>query len=61
MFDMSRETDVSVTLYCRKIMIMAKANNVLPRWLRFMRGKDHNHTDGKTMIKIITICMIFVS
>ncbi|KAL5012054.1 hypothetical protein ScPMuIL_010605 [Solemya velum] len=38
MFDMSRETDVSVTLYSRKVMIMAKANTVLPKWLRFVKG-----------------------
>lgn len=38
MFDMSRETDVSVNLYSRKVMIMPKANYILPRWLRFMKG-----------------------
>jgi len=38
MFDMSRETDVGVALYSRKVLIMAKANHVLPKWLRFMRG-----------------------
>jgi len=38
MFDMSRESDVGVTLYSRKIMIMTRANNVLPRWLRFVKG-----------------------
>ena len=35
---MSRDTDISVTLYSRKIMILAKANNILPKWLRFLRG-----------------------
>ncbi|XP_046325798.2 heat shock protein 75 kDa, mitochondrial-like [Haliotis rufescens] len=38
MFDMSRETDVSVTLYSRKVMILQKANSILPKWLRFVRG-----------------------
>ncbi|KAK7503860.1 hypothetical protein BaRGS_00004983, partial [Batillaria attramentaria] len=38
MFDMSRETDSGVTLYSRKVMIMARANNVLPKWLRFVKG-----------------------
>ncbi|VDI02843.1 TNF receptor-associated protein 1 [Mytilus galloprovincialis] len=37
-FDLSRESDVGIALYCRKIMIMSKANNVLPRWLRFVKG-----------------------
>ncbi|CAG5131563.1 unnamed protein product, partial [Candidula unifasciata] len=38
MFDMSRETDVGVALYSRKVLIMAKANHVLPKWLRFIKG-----------------------
>jgi hypothetical protein len=38
MFDMSRESDAGVTLYSRKIMIMSRADNVLPRWLRFVKG-----------------------
>ena len=38
MFDMSRETDVSLHLYSRKVMIMSKANNILPKWLRFVKG-----------------------
>ena len=38
LYDMSRETDVSVTLYSRKVMILAKANHVLPKWLRFVKG-----------------------
>ncbi|BFZ24303.1 hypothetical protein BsWGS_27341 [Bradybaena similaris] len=38
MFDMSRETDVGVALYSRKVLIMAKANHVLPKWLRFVKG-----------------------
>ncbi len=35
---MSRETDVSVTLYSRKVMIMPRASHILPRWLRFVKG-----------------------
>ncbi|KAK3099368.1 hypothetical protein FSP39_003349 [Pinctada imbricata] len=38
MFDMSRETDINVTLYSRKVMVLQKANNVLPKWLRFIKG-----------------------
>ncbi|XP_064609225.1 LOW QUALITY PROTEIN: heat shock protein 75 kDa, mitochondrial-like [Liolophura sinensis] len=38
LFDMSRETDVNITLYSRKVMIMSKANNILPKWMRFMKG-----------------------
>ncbi|XP_025084764.1 heat shock protein 75 kDa, mitochondrial-like [Pomacea canaliculata] len=38
LFDMSRETDSGLTLYSRRVMIMAKANNILPKWMRFIRG-----------------------
>ncbi|XP_033742457.1 heat shock protein 75 kDa, mitochondrial-like isoform X1 [Pecten maximus] len=38
LFDMSRETDVCVTLYSRKVMIMSRASHILPRWLRFLKG-----------------------
>ena len=39
MFDMSRETDSGITLYSRKVMIMTRANNILPKWMRFIKGK----------------------
>lgn len=38
MFDMSRETESGLTLYSRKVMIMARANNILPKWMRFVKG-----------------------
>lgn len=38
MFDMSRETEAGIALYSRKVMIMARATNVLPKWLRFVKG-----------------------
>ncbi|XP_053398754.1 heat shock protein 75 kDa, mitochondrial-like [Mercenaria mercenaria] len=38
LFDMSRETEVSLQLYSRKVMIMSKSNTILPKWLRFMKG-----------------------
>ncbi|KAK6975481.1 cytochrome P450 CYP44 [Biomphalaria glabrata] len=38
MFDMSRETEVGVSLYSRKVLILARANHVLPKWLRFVKG-----------------------
>lgn len=40
MFDMSREIDVSVNLYSRKVMIMFKVNYIFFRWFRFMKGKS---------------------
>ena len=38
MFDLSRDTDVSVTLYSRKVMVMSRASHILPKWLRFLKG-----------------------
>ncbi|KAK4317906.1 hypothetical protein Pmani_011043 [Petrolisthes manimaculis] len=38
MFDMNREGQSSVALYCRRVLIMNKAENVIPKWLRFMKG-----------------------
>ncbi|KAG0728061.1 Heat shock protein, mitochondrial [Chionoecetes opilio] len=38
LFDMNRDKDSSVALYCRRVLIMNKAENVLPKWLRFMKG-----------------------
>lgn len=50
---MSRETDVSVNLYSRKVMIMPKANYILPRWLRFMKGKSLLSSDCKYSVVVI--------
>ncbi|KAJ6656002.1 hypothetical protein lerEdw1_004587 [Lerista edwardsae] len=38
MFDVSRELGSSVVLYSRKVLILTKAADVLPKWLRFLRG-----------------------
>ncbi|XP_073799487.1 heat shock protein 75 kDa, mitochondrial isoform X1 [Danio rerio] len=38
MFDVSREMGSSVALYSRKILIQTKATDILPKWLRFLRG-----------------------
>ncbi|NXA41551.1 TRAP1 protein, partial [Eudromia elegans] len=38
MFDISREQGSSVALYSRKILIQTKAADILPKWLRFLRG-----------------------
>lgn len=35
---MSRETESGVALYCRKILIKNKTDNILPKWLRFVKG-----------------------
>ena len=36
-FGMSR-IEASVSLYCRKVLIDAKPKDILPEWLRFMKG-----------------------
>lgn len=38
LFDMSREGDIGVALYTRKILIQSKTENLLPKWLRFVKG-----------------------
>lgn len=38
MFETSRDGEAGVALYCRKVMIKSKADNLLPKWLRFVKG-----------------------
>ena len=38
LFELSRDSDVGVALYSRKILIKSKAENILPKWLRFAKG-----------------------
>ena len=36
--DVNQDHDVGVSLYSKKVLILAKANQILPRWLRFLKG-----------------------
>jgi len=38
MFDTNREAEAGVSLYCRKVLIKQKADNIIPKWLRFVKG-----------------------
>ncbi|XP_054015153.1 heat shock protein 75 kDa, mitochondrial [Hylaeus anthracinus] len=38
LFDLARDTTSGVSLYSRKILIKSKAENILPKWLRFVKG-----------------------
>ncbi|XP_076298767.1 TNF receptor associated protein 1 [Lasioglossum baleicum] len=38
LFDLARDTTSGVSLYCRKVLIKSKAENILPKWLRFIKG-----------------------
>ncbi|XP_063606991.1 heat shock protein 75 kDa, mitochondrial-like isoform X1 [Penaeus indicus] len=38
LFDLNREGVGGVALYCRRVLIMNKAENILPKWLRFLKG-----------------------
>ncbi|XP_070617699.1 heat shock protein 75 kDa, mitochondrial [Erythrolamprus reginae] len=38
MFDVSQEQGSSVALYTRKVPILTKATEILPKWLRFLKG-----------------------
>ncbi|XP_014233658.1 heat shock protein 75 kDa, mitochondrial [Trichogramma pretiosum] len=38
LFDLTRDASVGVSLYSRKVLIQNKAENILPKYLRFMKG-----------------------
>jgi TNF receptor-associated protein 1 len=38
MFEMSANSQVGVALYSRKVLIKNKADNIIPMWLRFLKG-----------------------
>lgn len=39
LFETNRESaDVGVALYCRKVLIKSKAENIVPKWMRFVKG-----------------------
>ena len=38
LFEMSRESDTGLALYCRRVLIKNKVENLLPKWLRFCKG-----------------------
>nr|CAD7460806.1 unnamed protein product [Timema tahoe] len=38
LFEMNRESDAGVALYSRKVLIKSKTDNILPKWLRFVKG-----------------------
>jgi len=38
LFEMSRDGSTGVALYTRKVLIQSKTENLLPKWLRFVKG-----------------------
>jgi len=36
--DISQDGDVGVALYSKKVLILQNANQILPRWMRFIKG-----------------------
>ena len=38
LFETSREGDTGVALYCRKVLIKSKTENIVPKWMRFVKG-----------------------
>ncbi|CAB3359431.1 Hypothetical predicted protein [Cloeon dipterum] len=38
LFDLTREGDQGVALYSKKVLIKSKTDNILPKWLRFVKG-----------------------
>ena len=41
LFEMSRDTEMGVALYSRKVLIKNKTDNILPKWLRFVKGEKY--------------------
>nr|QOC60281.1 heat shock protein 90c [Nilaparvata lugens] len=39
MFDLSSDKSSQVALYSRRVLIQSKADSLLPKWLRFVKGK----------------------
>lgn len=38
MFETSRDGDNGVALYCRKVLIKSQTENIVPKWMRFVKG-----------------------
>lgn len=38
LFEMSRDGEIGVALYTKKVLIQSKTENLLPKWLRFVKG-----------------------
>ena len=38
-FEQSREGESGIALYCRKVLIQNKTENIAPKWMRFVKGK----------------------
>jgi hypothetical protein len=51
LFEMSRDTETGVSLYSRKVLIKNKTDNILPKWLRFVKGK---FCPGHTLLQVTT-------
>jgi len=43
LFELSRDTDLGVALYSRRVLIKSKTDNILPKWLRFVKGKSQGN------------------
>ena len=43
LFELSRDTELGVALYSRRVLIKSKTDNILPKWLRFVKGKSQGN------------------
>jgi len=50
LFEMSRDTEIGVALYSRKVLFKNKADNTLPKWLRFVKGKYSSHVSNMCFV-----------
>ena len=57
-FDVTQEADVGVALYSRKVLIQAKANQLLPRWLRFVKGTCRKLAEGHLRKSLVCLGVV---
>ena len=50
-FEQSREGESGIALYCRKVLIQNKTENIAPKWMRFVKGKQYLLPLGSLLLK----------
>lgn len=38
LFDLAQSAEIGVSLYSRRVVIQQKTTNILPKWMRFIKG-----------------------
>lgn len=59
LFELSRDTDLGVALYSRRVLIKSKTDNILPKWLRFVKGKSQSNPSVQSTENVHNIVIKF--